>query len=269
MLFRLGKFLGWLAFPSTLILVALGFGLVVLALAPVARCGWRRAGWAALVGATALYAVAALTPLALWLATPLETRFPPLAPDAPAPAGIVLIGGVVDGATEPATGQPKFELGAEAIDETIRLARRYPEVPILLSGTGSIEADGTDLSEAGTMARLLRAAGIGADRLILERRSRTTRENATLSFEMVRPAPGARWLLVTPAWHMPRSIGAFRGAGWTGIVAAPSLGEHLRPNNANEPPSERLRLFDTMSREWLGLLAYRLLGRSPDVFPGP
>ncbi|NLH83647.1 MAG: YdcF family protein, partial [Phyllobacteriaceae bacterium] len=203
------------------------------------------------------------------LAQPLETRFPPLPDDAPAPAGIVFIGGVVDGATEPATGRPKFGLGAEAIDETIRLARRWPDVPVVLSGTGSISADGTDLSEAGTMARLLVAAGIRSDRLILERRSRTTRENATLSHEMVRPAPGARWLLVTPAWHMPRSIGAFRGAGWDGIVAAPSLGEHLDPSNVNEPPSERLRLVDVMSREWLGLVAYRLLGRSPSLFPAP
>lgn len=268
MLFRLAKLLGWLAFPSTLIFVALVLGLIALLFA-TRRPRLRTLGLGLIVAATAAYGALALTPVWWLLAQPLETRFPQLPADAPAPAGIVFIGGVVDGATEPATGRTKYELGAEAVDETVRLARRYPEVPIVLSGTGSMRADGTDLSEAGTMARMLIAAGVRSDRLILERRSRTTRENATMSFEMVRPAPGARWLLVTPAWHMPRSIGAFRGAGWTGIVAAPSLGEHLYRGNADQPPSERLHLVDVMSREWLGLLAYRLLGRSPSLFPAP
>lgn len=268
MAFKIGKILGFLAFPSSVLLV----GLVLACLALLLPAGFRRlraAGTGLLVATTAAYALFGFTSFWLLLAAPLETRFPDLPADAPAPAGIVLIGGVVDGSTEPATGQAKYGMGSEAIDETLRLARRWPEVPIVLSGTGSISLDGTDLSEAGTMARLLIAAGIAPDRLILERRSRTTWENATLSHEMVRPAPGARWLLVTPAWHMPRSIGAFRAAGWDGIVAAPSLGERLRPFSVNASAAESLRLVDIMSREWFGLVAYRLLGRSPAVFPAP
>ena len=268
MAFKLGKLFGFLAFPSTVVFLLLLVGCLGLLFA-----GSRRRLRAAAVGlvvcATVLYGALAMTDLWLVLARSLEERFPGLAADAPAPVGIVLIGGVVDGVTEPATGRPKLGLGAEAIDETLRLARRWPDVPIVLSGTGSITADGTDLSEAGTMARLLIAAGIPSDRLILERRSRTTWENARLSHEMIRPAPGARWLLVTPAWHMPRSIGAFRAAGWTGIVAAPSLGESLRPPSLNASPAEALRLFDVMSREWLGLVAYRLLGRSSELLPAP
>lgn len=268
MAFKLGKLLGFLAFPSTLVFVLLVLGCLGLLLAG----RWPRlrgAAVALVVGATVLYGVLGLTSAWLLLARPLEDRFPALPPDAPTPAGIVFIGGVVDGATEPATGHPAFGMGAEAVDETLRLARRWPEVPIVLSGTGSFSTAGVDLSEAATMARRLVAAGIPSDRLILERRSRTTWENARLSHEMVRPAPGARWLLVTPSWHMPRSIGAFRAAGWTGIVAAPSLGESLRPKSLNASPAEALRLFDVMSREWLGLAAYRVLGRSSALFPSP
>lgn len=266
--YKIGKLLGFLAFPSSLVLVGLILGVIALALA-ANRPRLRRLGLALVVAATALYGVAGLTGAWRVLASALETRFPPLPADAPAPAGIVFIGGVVDGATEPRTGQPKFGLGAESIEETLRLAARWPQVPIVLSGTGSIGADGLDLSEAGTMARILIARGIPSDRLILERRSRTTWENATFSYEMVRPASDARWLLVTPAWHMPRSIGAFRAAGWTGIVAAPSLGEATRPDDLNAPMALYLRLFDVMTREWTGLVAYRLLGRSPALFPAP
>lgn len=266
--YRIGKLLGFLAFPSSIVLIGLALGCLALLLA--AR--WprlRKAGLALVVASTLTYAILGFTPVWLLLATPLETRFPDLPADAPAPAGIVFIGGVVDGSTEAATGQPKYGMGSEAIDETIRLARRWPDVPIVLSGGGWPPRDGLDLSEAGTMARLLVAAGISSDRLILERRSRTTWENAVLSLEMVAPKPDARWLLVTPAWHMPRSIGAFRAAGWTGIVAAPSLGERRRPPGINASAAEALRLVDVMSREWIGLLAYRVLGRSSALFPAP
>jgi uncharacterized SAM-binding protein YcdF (DUF218 family) len=266
--FKFGKLLGFLAFPSTMVFALLVIGCLGLLLAG-ARPRLRRAAVALVVTATVVYGLLGGTNLWLALARPLEERFPDLAADAPPPAGIVFIGGVVDGSTEPLAGRPKLGMGAEAIDETLRLARRYPDVPIVLSGTGSFSVEGADLSEAATMARLLIAAGIPSDRLILERRSRTTWENARLSYEMVWPAPGARWLLVTPAWHMPRSIGAFRAAGWTGIVAAPSLGERLRPPSLNASPADALRLFDVMSREWLGLVAYRLLGRSTALFPAP
>ena len=51
-------------------------------------------------------------------------------------------------------------------------------------------------------------------RVELEDRARSTRENALLTLPLARPRPGERWLLVTSAMHMPRSIGVFRRAGW-------------------------------------------------------
>lgn len=266
--FLLGKGLGFLAFPSSMVLIGLVLGCLALLVA-TRRPRLRPIGVGLVLAATLAYAIFGFTSFWRLLDGPLESRFPMLAADAPAPVGIVLIGGVVDGVTEPATGRPKYGMGSEALDETLRLARLWPRVPIVLSGTGSVTADGLDLSEAATMARWLVAAGVSSDRLILERRSRTTWENATFSFAMVAPRPGDRWLLVTPAWHMPRSIGTFRAAGWTGIVAAPSLGESLRPWSFNASPAEALHLVDVMSREWIGLLAYRVLGRSSTLFPAP
>ena len=49
---------------------------------------------------------------------------------------------------------------------------------------------------------------------MLEDRARSTRDNALLTLPLARPQPGERWLLVTSAMHMPRSIGVFRRAGW-------------------------------------------------------
>ena len=48
----------------------------------------------------------------------------------------------------------------------------------------------------------------------MERRSRNTQENVEFSKAMVAPKSGERWLLVTSAFHMPRSVGLFRKAGF-------------------------------------------------------
>lgn len=265
--FRIGKLIGFLLYPSTLMLVCLGGGLL-LALAAgrlprLARAGRILAGTALLVLAAAM-----LSPLALVLARPLEARFPPPSADAPPPEGILLLGGGIDTISEMRSGRIKYNIGAEAVAEAAALALRHPTVPVVVSGAGPITETG-DFTSAASMGRLLVAAGVAEDRLILVRRARTTWEEAVLSHEMVRPRPGARWYLVTPAWHMPRSIGTFRAAGWDGIVAWPSIGEGQIRLSGDSSPGFRLMLVDTMAREWTGLLAYRLLGRSPALFPAP
>jgi len=60
--------------------------------------------------------------------------------------------------------------------------------------------------EAPIAGRLLEAFGVARDRITLESRSRTTDENARFTRELVGPESGERWLLVTSAFHMPRSI---------------------------------------------------------------
>ena len=88
---------------------------------------------------------------------------------------------------------------------------------------------------------------------------------------LVDPKPGQRWLLVTSAWHMPRAMAAFRKAGFQVEpwpvdyrTAGWSDAFHLFPF---ESPAQGLRQLDLAVHEWLGLLAYRLSGRSDDAFP--
>ncbi|WP_164125846.1 YdcF family protein, partial [Stenotrophomonas maltophilia] len=43
---------------------------------------------------------------------------------------------------------------------------------------------------------------------------------ALFSARIVQPKPGERWILVTSAAHMPRSVGCFREAGFE-VIAHP------------------------------------------------
>lgn len=269
MFFLVSNFLALFVRPSALIVLLLVAGLVARAFGRGRVVVW---GGRSVTAGLALVLFVLATPFGGFLVWGLEQRFPSaVAANDPAPAGIVLLGGGTDGAIEAVHRMPHFLDGGAAIFEAVRLAKRWPEVPVVLTGSGSggIGDDGTDYTEAGTMARLMIEAGIDPGRLVLERRARTTWENALFSREMVRPDKGQRWVLVTTARHMPRSIGAFRAAGWDGIVAHPGdheIGERprLRPGLANG-----LRLAEIGVKEVVGLIGYRLTGRSSAFWPGP
>jgi uncharacterized SAM-binding protein YcdF (DUF218 family) len=119
--------------------------------------------------------------------------------------------------------------------------------------------------------RLFESFGIAKSRIILESKSRDTDENARFTRELLLPKPGERWLLVTSAHHMPRSVGVFRAAGFP-VEAYPvdfrtrGVVDLLRPfSNVGDG----LRRTDTAAREWVGLVAYWATGRSAELFPGP
>lgn len=99
------------------------------------------------------------------------------------------------------------------------LARRYPQARLVFTG-GSGNLGGGSPSESEIVGRYADPMGLPRTRLILEDRSRNTRENAAFTADMVKPKPGERWLLVTSAWHMPRAIGCFRQAGFA-VIAYP------------------------------------------------
>lgn len=111
--------------------------------------------------------------------------------------------------------------------------------------------------------------GVARDRVTLERRSRNTAENAEFTKALIGPKPGERWLLVTSAAHMPRSVGCFRRAGFP--VEAYPVGWRATPGwpLPEKALSAGLARFDRAAHEWIGLIAYRLLGRTDALFPAP
>ena len=162
---------------------------------------------------------------------------------------------------------------AERLTVAIELARRYPNARVLFSG-GSGALLFSEGNEAEVAGRLLQGFGIAPGRILLEQRARNTVENAAYSKAMAQPTPGERWLLVTSAFHMPRSIGVFRQAGFTveafpvdwrtrGSEDAAAIRNHGR--RAQENRHRRARVGRPR-----GVLALRqVLGTIPAARPRP
>jgi uncharacterized SAM-binding protein YcdF (DUF218 family) len=266
MFFVLAKVLWFLLQPSTLMVGAVLAG-TALSATRWCRLG-RRLAWA---GALAL-AVCGVAPLGDALIEPLESRFqrPDLDRVGPPIAGIIVLGGGEDGH---AAGTPELaglNEAAERYTETAALARRLPAARIVFSG-GSGRLLTVEEPEAEEAGRLFTALGIDHGRITLESKSRNTYENAVLTAAIVKPAPGQRWLLVTSAWHMPRAVGCFRRAGFA-VEAWPVDYRAPRPLDVTRvygSVPEGLRRVDIVMREYVGLVAYYLTGRTESLLPGP
>ena len=94
------------------------------------------------------------------------------------------------------------------------LARQYPNARIVFSGGNANLVSDDTAKEADYALAVFESLGIARERLTTERRSRNTQENAEFSKAIANPKDGERWLLVTSAYHMPRSVGLFRKAGF-------------------------------------------------------
>ncbi len=263
-MFELAKTLGMLADVRSLLFVLLILGTVLL---------WtraRRLGRVLVTLATLTAAVLVASPLGGWALAALEARFPPPGQLPAKIDGIVVLGGDFDATIMAERPVPSFgHFSGARVVAFAALARRYPEAKLVYSGGSGRLAPG-DHSEAAAAARLLVTLGIDPVRVIFEDRSRNTYENALLSRTLAGPRPNEQWLLVTSAYHMPRAVGVFRALGWP-VTAYPV--DYRTPPEPARPDQFRfdagMRPLGMFTREWTGLVIYRLLGYTNALYPAP
>jgi uncharacterized SAM-binding protein YcdF (DUF218 family) len=261
--FALSKTLGVLLLPSN-VLIGLGLIGLMLLFTRIAFHGRRL-----LAASLVLLAVCGWSPLGSLLLYPLEQRFPPWDATRGAPDGIVVLGGAIDPDLSAARGVPVFRGGYDRLFAAAALAHRYPQARIIYSG-GSANLVDDAAREADIAATVFESLGIAKQRLSMERESRNTEENAGFSKALASPKPGERWLLVTSAYHMPRSVGLFRRAGFA--VEPCPVDWHTSGENLLTPfnlAGEGLQRTDLAIREWMGLAAYRISGKTSELLPGP
>jgi uncharacterized SAM-binding protein YcdF (DUF218 family) len=204
------------------------------------------------------------------LILPLEERFPAFVDDGAPVDGIVVVGGTFDTEATNVHGQMALNETGERLIALGDLARRFPAAKIVYTGGGSeFTADTTP--EATLVENTVDELGLATDRVVYERRSLNTYENALYAKQIAKPKAGERWLVVTSAFHMPRTIGVFRTVGFD-VVPYPVDYRTAGTNSLMRPfafVGEGLRRTDIAAKEWIGLAIYYLSGRTDALFPAP
>lgn len=260
MFFALAKLLTILERPSDLLLLLLVIGVVLLRFART-----RRAGTLLATGvAVALVAITFL-PLAAWVEAPLENRFPRPAVLPGQVDGVIVLGGAVIPQTTARRDLPSLNGDAERMTEFVRLAKLYPQAKLVFSGGAAALHVDPEVNEAMVARLFFRQQGLDVGRVVFEQRSRDTYENVLFSRDLVRPRPGETWLLVASAADAPRSVGIFRKLGWP-VLPVPVA---YKSDGLDQNLTGNLGLLDRAVHEWLGLIAYRLAGRTDALFPAP
>ena len=205
--------------------------------------------------------VIGLFPVGEWVLYPLESQYK-ANPELTSVDGIVVLGGAEQAELSHYWKQPAVNAAAERFFASVDLHRRYPNAQLVFTG-GSGAMLGQAYKGADVAYQLYQNQGVDVSKIIFERDSRNTIENALLSKRLVKPKAGEQWILITTAWHMPRSMGIFCQSDWSVIpypVDFTSLPERLV--RIDWGFSKHLANLTVGMKEWVGILAYKVMGKS-------
>lgn len=190
----------------------------------------------------------------------LQERRTPIPPScaAPAPNVIVLLSG---GMRRDATDARDFGvLNISSLQRTLSaaaLAKRTPDAELVITGGPRI-GGGNDVAQSSVMADVAENLGVPAAAIRAELAATTTWESATIMRSLEPKLPARIWL-VTSALHMPRSMLAFRAAGFDPCAYPGDYRAAPLEGPADFVPSAgAIANADAVLHEWAGEIAYRI-----------
>ena len=253
----------WALISPDSLIVILGVGAWI-----ALRFGWVRLSRHLLSACAFLLLVISCLPVGEWLLAPLENRFAANAALPTQVEGIVVLGGFLDPGMSNAWNQAELGSAADRLTAFQYLARLYPDAQLVFTG-GSGRVTQQEFKEADSAQFLMEQLGMTSRPIVFESESRNTSENAIHSKQLVTPTTGANWILVTSAFHMPRAVSVFCKQDWP-VYPYPVDHYSLQGNllRLNFEFSVNLSILRNAMREWVGLFAYRVTGRSAQLLPG-
>lgn len=227
------------------------------ALALLLQQRWRRLAAAMLWGGLMVLGLLGFEAGPHALLRTLENRYPvPTAEAVGRHVGVIVLGG----ATEhpdiyQAHGQVPLGEAAERMTVPVGLLRQHPNLKLVFSG-GEGRLLATGVTEAELAKAFYQQQGVDMGRVVLEGGSRTTRENAIQVAALLGERCKQPWLLVTSAWHMPRSVPEFEAVGCQVTPYPVDFRTGAATAWTEYSLARSLLLWQTALHEWLGLWAY-------------
>ena len=158
-----------------------------------------------------------------------------------------------------------FGKGADRVLHTVQLYKLGKVKKILISG-GSGVLRGERIAEADQLRLVFRYCGIPDADIILENQSRNTTESSRYTKTLIDSRGGqGEFLLVTSAFHMPRSMGCFEKAGLK--VDAYPVDFYSNEGSPDFeslflPSEDALRKWSMLIHEIFGFWVYKVMGYS-------
>ncbi|MCE7053635.1 YdcF family protein [Algoriphagus sp. AGSA1] len=254
MFFYLSQFLSFLAMPLTIISLLWVFGLLNIKRKWGKRCLW--------TGLILLWFFSnqfiANQAMLAW-----EPAFKEFSEIKNHEYGIVLTG--VTNLSKTAYDRTFFNKGADRITHALQLYRMGKIKKILITGGQGLNPVNPQ-SEAELLQRFLLMAGLPEEDVMIEDQSKNTAQNAQFTKAFLEDRgidTNQEFLLITSAFHMYRAKGCFDKVGLKTQTFPTDYYSHdtkydlpafLYPN-----PSS-IENWHKLSKEWIGILVYKLVG---------
>ncbi len=215
----------------------------------------------------ALLLIIGILPTGRWLLWTLERPYHHVGVETPVKGIIVLGGAELVGLSED-FGQAMPNRYAHRWTHALALANQYPAAKVIF--TGGMVKDASKLTEAGVFKQFWQASGMPLARLTLETQAFNSASNATGVAGLAGVENGEGWLLVTSAFHMPRSLASFQAVGLTAVKPSPAgfiAREELLANWPTLTIGSNLSATDLAFHEYVGLIYYRVTGKTDSLWP--
>ena len=261
--FFIGSKFGWLLFsPGNALTLLTVFAWLCLVF------GWLKLSRSFLSSVVLLMLITCTLPVGEWLLAPLENRFSANPALPISPTGIIVLGGAVDPVMSEAWGQTESGEAAERVTTLLYMANLYPDSQLIFTGGSGLISE-QSLKEADYVRFLFEELSLDERAILFESESRNTEENVMNSKALLNPQPDQDWILVTSAFHMPRAVGVFCQANWP-VIPYPVDHRSNRNNllRLSLDFSKNLSLLEEAAHEWVGLIAYRITGRTDRFMAG-
>lgn len=259
--FYISKLVWLFISPDSFLLILLLLSLLFIYL------GKQRLAKIVLTLTSALFLIIAFFPVGEWLLYPLESHFQtnPVLPEKV--DGIIVLSGAEN--AELSSRWEQVELGGAAERDLmfLSLAKKYPKAKLIFTGgTGSLTKQ--EYKAADVAKSLFAQQGFDIRKIIFERESRNTYENIIFSKKIIQPKKEENWVLITTSWHMPRSVGISCKTNWP-VIPFPVDHSANKGNlfRIDFNLSGNLSNFKTGIKEWIGLFAYYLSGKTTSLLP--
>ena len=210
-----------------------------------------------------IFIISGVLPTGSYLNYLLEKNFHSLEKNIKNVNGVLILSGATNPYLSKIHDQVNFNDSVERLTESILLINKHLNAKIIFAG-GSGSLGNIKLTHADVAKKFFMDMGVDIGRINFEKKSRNTYENILYSKDIAKPTKDEKWLLVTSAFHLKRSMAVAKKLDWD-FVPYPTDFKSDKNFQWSLIQSfnflSNLSVFQKASHEWTGIIFYALMGR--------